>query len=130
MLVLVGCEFSIVVREAFRSRGHEAYSCDLRPAPGAHFEMDLLDLLSENYHWDLAVHTLGGQRCKAFCSEESGRAATARHRLFHGVHRACKAVGDRESRGHHVVVVPQARPDNSAVAIWTPGVKKNMSVVV
>ena len=30
--VLVGCEFSGVVRRAFRDRGHEAWSCDLLPA--------------------------------------------------------------------------------------------------
>jgi len=32
MKVLVACEFSGVVREAFRKRGHDAWSCDLLPA--------------------------------------------------------------------------------------------------
>lgn len=32
MKVLVACEFSGVVREAFRAKGHEAYSCDLLPS--------------------------------------------------------------------------------------------------
>lgn len=32
MRVLIACEFSGVVREAFRKRGHDAWSCDLRPA--------------------------------------------------------------------------------------------------
>lgn len=32
MRVLIACEFSGVVREAFRAKGHEAWSCDLRPA--------------------------------------------------------------------------------------------------
>lgn len=32
MRVLVACEFSGVVREAFRARGHDAWSCDLLPA--------------------------------------------------------------------------------------------------
>ncbi len=31
MKVLVACEFSGVVREAFRKRGHDAWSCDLLP---------------------------------------------------------------------------------------------------
>ena len=34
MRVLVACEFSGVVREAFRKRGHDAWSCDLLPAAG------------------------------------------------------------------------------------------------
>lgn len=32
MKVLIGCEFSGVVRQAFRARGHDAWSCDLLPA--------------------------------------------------------------------------------------------------
>lgn len=47
MKVLVACEFSGVVREAFRKRGHEAYSCDLLDTdiPGPHFKGDVLRLL-------------------------------------------------------------------------------------
>lgn len=44
MRVLVGCEFSGVVREAFRARGHEAWSCDLLAPPDnsrAHIQSDL-----------------------------------------------------------------------------------------
>jgi len=39
MRVLVACEFSGVVRDAFRKRGHDAWSCDLLPSekPGRHF---------------------------------------------------------------------------------------------
>jgi hypothetical protein len=38
MRVLVACEFSGVVRDAFRARGHDAVSCDLLPSerPGPH----------------------------------------------------------------------------------------------
>ena len=32
MKVLIACEYSGVVREAFRKRGHDAWSCDLLPA--------------------------------------------------------------------------------------------------
>lgn len=46
--VLVACEFSGVVRDAFRARGHDAISCDLLPteAPGPHIQGDVraLDL--------------------------------------------------------------------------------------
>jgi hypothetical protein len=55
MRVLVGCEFSGVVREAFAARGHDAWSCDLEPSeiPGKHIEGDVLNYLQEG--WDLAI---------------------------------------------------------------------------
>lgn len=56
MRVLVGCEFSGVVREAFRSRGHDAWSCDLIECEhGSQFHIigDVLDLLYED--WDLGI---------------------------------------------------------------------------
>jgi len=45
--VLIACEFSGVVREAFRARGHEAWSCDLLPTelPGLHYTGDVRDIL-------------------------------------------------------------------------------------
>jgi len=53
--VLVGCEYSGVVRDAFIQRGHEAMSCDLLPteAPGPHYQGDVRDVL--DYPWDLAI---------------------------------------------------------------------------
>lgn len=47
MRVLVGCEFSGVVRDAFRFLGHEAWSCDLLPseAGGPHYQGDVMTLL-------------------------------------------------------------------------------------
>lgn len=56
MKVLVGCEFSGVVRRAFRKLGHEAWSCDLLPATDKsqyHLECDVLGVLDEG--WDLAI---------------------------------------------------------------------------
>lgn len=55
MRVLVGCEFSGVVRDAFLARGHDAMSCDLLPseAPGPHYQGDIRDVLTER--WDLAI---------------------------------------------------------------------------
>jgi len=52
MKVLIACEFSGIVREAFRSRGHDAWSCDLLPTdiPGPHYQGDVRDLL--NNDWD------------------------------------------------------------------------------
>jgi hypothetical protein len=47
MRVLVACEFSGVVRDAFNARGHDAWSCDLLPTEvvGPHYQGDVLDLL-------------------------------------------------------------------------------------
>ena len=59
MRVLVACEFSGIVRDAFRARGHSAYSIDLLPSerPGPHIQADIRDVLaSEEYgHCDLMV---------------------------------------------------------------------------
>ena len=57
MKVLVACEFSGIVREAFRQRGHDAWSCDLLPTeiPGNHFEGDIQTLLAKEPKWDLMI---------------------------------------------------------------------------
>ena len=61
MRVLVACEFSGVVRDAFIARGHDAMSCDLLPTevPGPHYQGDVRDVLGEGYEqnegWDLMV---------------------------------------------------------------------------
>jgi len=55
MRVLVACEFSGIVRDAFRSRGHDAVSCDLldSEAPGPHRQCEVLGILEEP--WDLMI---------------------------------------------------------------------------
>lgn len=56
MKVLIGCEFSGVVRRAFRALGHDAWSCDLLPSEDHspfHVQGDVQSLMSEE--WDLAV---------------------------------------------------------------------------
>lgn len=56
MRVLVGCEFSGVVREAFRKRGHDAWSCDLLDSesnPKRHIKCDVRNILYDG--WDLMV---------------------------------------------------------------------------
>lgn len=56
MRVLVACEYSGVVREAFRARGHEAYSCDILPAEDGsiyHIQRDVLEILGDG--WDLMI---------------------------------------------------------------------------
>ena len=56
MRVLVACEYSGTVREAFRRRGHYALSCDLLPADDKsphHYQGDVRDVLYDD--WDLMI---------------------------------------------------------------------------
>lgn len=56
MNVLVGCEYSGRVRQAFRDRGHDAWSCDLLPSEDDspfHIQGDVLALLGDC--WDLSI---------------------------------------------------------------------------
>jgi hypothetical protein len=55
MKVLIGCEFSGIVRDAFAALGHDAWSCDLLPTEreGNHFQCDVRDVL--NTGWDLFI---------------------------------------------------------------------------
>ena len=54
--ILVACEFSGIVRDAFRARGHDAWSCDLLPCEADtkyHIQGDVLPLLNDG--WDLMI---------------------------------------------------------------------------
>lgn len=55
MKVLIACEYSGRVREAFRAMGHDAMSCDLLPTeqPGPHYKGSVIDVLGEG--WDLMI---------------------------------------------------------------------------
>lgn len=56
MRVLIACEYSGVVREAFRKLGHDAWSCDLLPADDAstfHIQGDAFDVINQG--WDLMI---------------------------------------------------------------------------
>lgn len=55
MRVLVACEYSGTVREAFAARGHDAWSCDILPTdvPGNHYQGDVTDILGDG--WDLLI---------------------------------------------------------------------------
>ncbi len=55
MRVLVACEFSGIVREAFKAKGHDAWSCDFLPTeiPGQHIQVDVLTVLNDG--WDLMI---------------------------------------------------------------------------
>ena len=55
MKVLVACEFSGRVRDAFIAKEHDAMSCDLLPTerPGPHYQGDIRDVIG--YGWDLMI---------------------------------------------------------------------------
>jgi site-specific DNA-cytosine methylase len=55
MKILIACEFSGIVRDAFLSKGHNAWSCDLLPSEreGKHIQDDVLKYLDDG--WDLAI---------------------------------------------------------------------------
>lgn len=55
MRVLVACEHSGVVRDAFAAFGHDAWSCDLLPSlrPGPHIQADVREVLTDG--WDLMI---------------------------------------------------------------------------
>ena len=57
MRVLIACEYSGTVRDAFKSRGHEAWSCDLLPTdrPGLHHQGDVIEFIKNNPGWDLMI---------------------------------------------------------------------------
>jgi len=55
MKILIACEFSGTVRDAFIKRGHDAWSCDLLPTEveGPHIQGDVLNILNDG--WDLMI---------------------------------------------------------------------------
>ena len=55
MRVLIACEFSGIVRDAFIKLGHDAISCDLLPSdmPGPHYQGDVFNII--DYPFDLAI---------------------------------------------------------------------------
>ena len=55
MRVLVACEYSGRVRDAFIAKGHDAVSCDLEPAetPGPHYQCDVFSIIGHG--WDLLI---------------------------------------------------------------------------
>lgn len=55
MRVLIGCEYSGIVRDAFIAAGHDAMSCDLldTEVPGPHYKGDIFDVIDDG--WDLGI---------------------------------------------------------------------------
>jgi hypothetical protein len=56
MKILVACEYSGTVRDAFRALGHDAISCDILPSerPGPHLQCDVLEVIGVG-QWDMMI---------------------------------------------------------------------------
>lgn len=54
--VLIGCEYSGIVRDAFKSAGHDATSCDILPtsSPGKHLQCDIFEAI-QSQAWDILI---------------------------------------------------------------------------
>ena len=55
MNILIACEYSGIVRDAFTRKGHNAISCDLIPteSPGNHYQGDVFDIINDG--WDMMI---------------------------------------------------------------------------
>ncbi len=55
MKILIACEFSGIVRDAFRAKGHDVWSCDILPteSPGQHIQGDVIEILDRR--WDMMI---------------------------------------------------------------------------
>jgi hypothetical protein len=140
--VLVGCEFSGRVRDAFRALGHDAMSADFLPteAPGPHYQGDVFDVI--DYPWDVGIFHFpctntavsGAKHFEAKWSD--GRQAAGVSLFMHGWHRAShipKVVFEHPVsiistlfREPDQIVQPWwfGVPEFKAICLWTRGVRK------
>lgn len=98
MRILVACEYSGRVRDAFIAAGHDAISCDLLPSdvPGPHIQGDVRGVLAGS--WDMV---LAFPPCTDLASsgaplprQARRRTATEVNRVFSAVHPALLPLGD------------------------------------
>jgi len=78
MKILIACEYSGTVRDAFIAKGHDAVSCDLLPTdvPGPHYQGDMFDLDLEGY--DIII---AHPPCTAICVSGNRYYAGTQERL-------------------------------------------------
>jgi hypothetical protein len=129
MSVLIGCESSGIVRDAFLARGIDAMSCDLKPTerPGPHYQGDLFDVI--DYPWDLAIIHIPCTNTSVFGGEvvqgkAHGRATTGQRVHVHAGVEGLRPYppGDFRAPGFNPLdALPQARSDHPAVAILALG---------
>ena len=121
MRVLVACEYSGRVRDAFIARGHDAISCDLLPSdtPGPHYQGDVIDLFDRQ--WDMVIAfppctdlSLAGARFwKA--KQADGRQQAAARFFMDMVNAPAKRVAVENPRG---IMTKLYRPPDQVVEPW------------
>lgn len=69
MKILVACEYSGVVREAFRKKGHDVWSCDILPTeiPGQHIQDDVVQVINSLWGMTLGM-VIGHPPCTRICN--------------------------------------------------------------
>lgn len=89
MKVLVACEYSGIVRDAFLAKGHDAISCDLLPTekPGPHYQGDVFDIINDGFDLMIAhppcTHlSVSGSRWFKYKQEEQKTALEFVRRLM------------------------------------------------
>jgi hypothetical protein len=145
MKILIACERSGIVRDAFIARGHEAISCDLEPSrrPGPHYQGDVRDILGDA--WDMLIahpvcrymansgvrwlHTEPGrwdkmrEGCEFFLALDRAIHIPRRcieNSIMHG--HALKIIGRKATQ--HVQPWMFGDPFKKAAAIWLHGLPK------
>jgi site-specific DNA-cytosine methylase len=97
MNVLIGCEFSGVVRDAFAAKGHDAWSCDIKSAEGQHLKCDIYKAFPTNQWHLIILHPpctalcVAGNRHYAGTDERAGAIEWTRH-LFETASSICGKV--------------------------------------
>jgi hypothetical protein len=82
MKILIACEFSGIVRDAFAALGHNAWSCDLLPSetPGQHHQGPLEDFIGSGRDWDF----IGGHPPCTFMANSGVRWLYGDHKMMTG----------------------------------------------
>ena len=60
MKVLIACEFSGIIRDAFIAKGHDAISCDLLPteSQGPHYQGNVFDIINDGFDLMIAQSSM------------------------------------------------------------------------
>jgi hypothetical protein len=141
MRVLVACEFSGVVREAFRKRGHDAWSCDLLPALDKspfHYQCDVRKPIDAfGIAWDLVIAhppcthlAVSGARWFRERREEQDRAVQFFLDLVDaGIRTAIEnpvGIMSRQYRKPDQIIHPWqfGHPETKATCLWLNGLPK------
>lgn len=129
MRVLVACEFSATVRDAFTRQGHDAWSCDMLASekPGQHIRGDVIPILSDG--WDIIIAhppctnlaVSGARWFKEKRAEQESALDFVRVIMAAPCDRIAleNPVSIISSRVHHFIPCPKARPDNPALDVRT-----------